>query len=67
MKLKSTSFFVMGLMLFGLSLSSFATVEISKKEKQKCVTCHVKMGKKDLNDVGKCYEQKKSMAACAAK
>jgi len=67
MKLKSTSFFVMGLMLFGLSISGFATVEIGKKEKQKCVACHVKMGKKDLNDVGKCYEKKHSMDACAAK
>ncbi|MBK7931409.1 MAG: hypothetical protein IPJ98_29245 [Bryobacterales bacterium] len=67
MKLKSTSFFVTGLLLFGLSISSFATVEMSKKEKQKCTACHVKMGKKDLNDVGKCYEAKKSMSACAAK
>ncbi len=67
MKLKSISYLITGLMLFGLSVSSFATVEISKKEKQKCVVCHVKMGKKDLNDVGKCYEAKKSMAACAAK
>lgn len=67
MKLKSTSFFVTGLLLFGLSISGFATVEIGKKEKQKCTACHVKMGKKDLNDVGKCYEAKKSMSACAAK
>ena len=67
MKLKSISYFIMGMLLFGLSISSFATVEIGKKEKQKCVVCHVKMGKKDLNDVGKCYEKKKSMEACAAK
>ncbi|MCC6292422.1 MAG: hypothetical protein IT164_07245 [Bryobacterales bacterium] len=67
MRLKSTSFFVTGLLLFGLSVSSFATVEYAKKEKQKCTACHVKMGKKDLNDVGKCYQEKKSMSSCAAK
>ncbi|MEP7363375.1 MAG: hypothetical protein ABI972_08980 [Acidobacteriota bacterium] len=67
MRLKSTSYLIVGLTLFGLSMSSFATPDIAKKEKQKCVVCHVKMGKKDLNDIGKCYEAKKSMEACAAK
>ena len=67
MKLKATSYLIVGLTLFGLSIASFATPDIGKKEKQKCTVCHVKMGKKDLNDVGKCYESKKSMSACAAK
>ncbi|HZT69630.1 MAG TPA: hypothetical protein VFC10_07765 [Terriglobia bacterium] len=47
-----------------LSLSSFGTMEIAKKEKTACTTCHVKMGSKDLNDVGKCYQKKKSLKAC---
>jgi len=41
--------------------AGFATMEISKKEKKSCVTCHVKMGSKDLNDTGKYYKEKKSL------
>jgi|YelNatPaOPRAMG01_1025707.scaffolds.fasta_scaffold23184_3 predicted nucleic acid-binding Zn-ribbon protein len=47
-----------------LSITSFGTVEIAKKEKTACTTCHVKMGSKELNDVGKCYQKKKSLKAC---
>lgn len=46
------------------SLSSFGTMKIAKKEKTACTTCHVKMGSKELNDVGKCYAKKKSLKAC---
>ena len=46
------------------SLSSFGNMEIAKKEKTACTTCHVKMGSKELNDVGKCYAKKKSLKAC---
>ena len=38
--------------------------EYTKKEKTACVTCHVKSGSKELNDVGKCYEKKKSLNGC---
>lgn len=48
------------------SLSSFGTMEIAKKEKASCTTCHVKMGSKELNDVGKCYKKKKALKACEA-
>jgi hypothetical protein len=48
------------------SLSSFGNMEIAKKEKVACTTCHVKMGQKDLNAVGKCYAKKKSLKACEA-
>ena len=40
--------------------------EYSKKEKASCTTCHVKPGSKELNDVGKCYEKKKSLDRCKA-
>ena len=40
--------------------------EYSKKEKTACTTCHTKTGSKELNDVGKCYAQKKSLEACQA-
>ncbi len=60
---------ITGLIL--VSTLSFATPEYSKKEKTACASCHVqKMPKKadkathDLNDKGKCYEKKKSMADC---
>ncbi|HXH50407.1 MAG TPA: hypothetical protein VNM47_13780 [Terriglobia bacterium] len=46
------------------SLSSFGNMKIAKKEKASCTTCHVKMGDKALNDVGKCYTKKKDLKAC---
>lgn len=57
----------MGVAVSLSSLSSFGTMEIAKKEKTACTTCHVKMGSKELNDVGKCYEKKKDLKACQAK
>ena len=49
------------------SISTFGTLEIAKKEKTACTTCHVKVGSKDLNAVGKCYEKAKSLKKCEAK
>jgi hypothetical protein len=48
---------------------SFAKPEYQKKEKgTKCTTCHVTAGKKDLNDVGKCYgAHKHVLDGCQAK
>lgn len=45
---------------------SFGKPEYTKKEKKGCQTCHVDAKKKakDLNDVGKCYGEKKDLAAC---
>lgn len=46
--------------------TSSATIATAKKEGVKtCVTCHVKVGSKDLNSVGKCYKEKKSLTGCA--
>jgi hypothetical protein len=41
------------------TMSLYGTVDYAKKEKKSCVTCHVKMGDKELNDVGKCYKKNK--------
>jgi len=49
------------------SISSFGTMEIAKKEKSACTTCHVKLGSKELNAVGKCYKQSKALKKCEAK
>jgi hypothetical protein len=49
------------------SLSSFGNMKIAKKEKASCTTCHVKMGQKQLNDIGKCYQKKKDLKACESK
>jgi hypothetical protein len=50
------------------STSSLAKPEYTKKEKKVCTTCHVTQGKKELNDVGKCYaEHDHSLDACATK
>jgi hypothetical protein len=47
------------------SIQSYATPAIAKKEgNAKCVVCHVAAGKKDLNDVGKCYKDSKNLASC---
>jgi len=42
--------------------------EYAKKEKKSCTYCHVKIGSKDLNDVGKCYQKNKhSLEGCESK
>ena len=46
---------------------SFGGVEYARKEKKTCIACHTKAGSADLNDVGKCYEKKKTLAGCEAK
>ncbi len=63
---------ILQISLAGLMLAAFAASvmqgkpEYTKKEKTACTTCHTKPGSKELNDVGKCYEKKKSLAACKA-
>ncbi len=47
--------------------AAFATKELSKKEKKPCTTCHVKVGAKDLNDVGKYYKEKKTLEGAPKK
>jgi len=44
----------------------FAKPDYAKKEKKGCTTCHTSMKSKDLNDVGKCYGEKKSLDQCQA-
>ena len=57
----------LAVLMIGLGLKpSNATIDIGKKEKKACTACHVTMKSKDLNDVGKCYKEKKSLAACSA-
>jgi hypothetical protein len=54
--------------MVGLILSatlSFGKPEYAKKEKKGCTTCHVSAKSKDLNDVGKCYGEKKNLKECA--
>jgi hypothetical protein len=57
--------------LFGLLATSgisMATMAISKKEGSKpCLTCHEKAGKKDLNEVGKYYKEKKTLVGAPKK
>lgn len=51
------------------AVKSTATPAYAKKEGgAKCTVCHVAMGKKELNDNGKCYkEHDHSLDACKAK
>jgi cytochrome c551/c552 len=55
---------MMGLLV--TTTTSFAKKEYATKEKKSCVTCHVAAGKKDLNDVGKCYAKKHVLEGCEA-
>jgi len=50
------------------SPSSFGKPEYTKKEGKGCTFCHTAAGKKDLNDVGKCYaEHNHSLEGCSSK
>ena len=52
--------------IFAFSSFSFGKTEYTKKEGKGCTYCHTAAGKKDLNEVGKCYaEHGHSLAACA--
>ncbi len=47
--------------------ATYGKPEYAKKEGKGCVYCHTKMGSKDLNDTGKCYQgADHSLAKCAA-
>lgn len=52
--------------VFALSLvllmpaAAWGTPKIAKDTKKACTVCHVKAGKPDLNDVGKCVKAHKS-------
>ncbi len=46
---------------------SFGKAEYTKKEKKGCVYCHTKAGSAELNKVGDCYKEKKTLAGCEAK
>jgi hypothetical protein len=50
----------------GMLVSPFAlgTPEMAKKENTECVTCHTAVGKKDLNETGKCYKKNNSLKDC---
>jgi hypothetical protein len=46
------------------STMSYGKPEMTKKEKKPCTACHVSAKSKELNDVGKCYGEKKSLKEC---
>ena len=46
-------------LLLSVTSAVYAKPEYSKSEKKKCIDCHTKMGKKDLNDAGKAWQKKK--------
>jgi len=62
---------LMALLVGGLTLAPTLLAgkpEYAKKEKKACTYCHVKLGSKDLNDVGKCYQKNKhSLEGCEPK
>lgn len=48
------------------TVTSYGKTEYTKKEKKSCTYCHTAQGKKDLNDIGKCYAaHDHSLEACA--
>jgi len=49
---------------FAATQDAGATVEMAKKEKAGCTSCHVKAKDKELNEVGKCYKESKDLKQC---
>jgi hypothetical protein len=45
---------------------SYATPEMTKKEKKPCTTCHVTAKSKELNEVGKYYKEKNTLEGAPA-
>ena len=57
---------IAGLGILASSTLSYGNAKIAKETGVKpCTTCHVTMGKKDLNKAGECYKDKKDLKACA--
>jgi len=57
----------MGVLIMTTNVS-MATTAYTKKEGKSCTFCHTAAGKKDLNDVGKCYaEHNHSLEGCEPK
>ncbi len=44
-----------------------ASPKIAKDSGKPCAACHTTTGKPELNDFGKCYKEKKDVAACTKK
>ena len=62
---KSLAVAFTGLILSGFSATlMLGKAEYTKKEGKPCMTCHVKAGSKELNDVGKCYAKDHSLKNC---
>ena len=56
------NFLLVAVLFFGAVVpSANASMETAKKEKKACTTCHIKMGKPELNDVGKYYKEHKTL------
>jgi hypothetical protein len=57
--------FILSVLVLSSSFS-FGKTEYTKKEGKGCTYCHTTAGKKDLNDLGKCYaEHNHSLEGCA--
>jgi hypothetical protein len=64
---KSAAIAFTGLIISGFSATlMLGKAEYTKKERKPCITCHVKVGSKELNDVGKCYQKNHSLKDCKA-
>jgi hypothetical protein len=64
---KSVAIAFTALILSGFSATlMLGKAAYTKKEGKPCMTCHVKTGSKELNDVGKCYEKSHSLKGCQA-
>lgn len=63
LKLAMPAVIFIGGLIAGATLT-FAKPEYTKKEKKPCAYCHVTATSKELNAVGKCYKEKKSLEGC---
>lgn len=66
MKVKTTVIVLAASLVAWLMVApnAFSTVAYSKEVGKPCAHCHVKAGSKDLNDMGKCFQTKKTLEGC---
>jgi len=58
---------LVGMAFLGLlfaSLPAGSRPKEGKKVGKPCTHCHVKAGKPELNDIGNCYKEKRSLDSC---
>ncbi len=52
---------IAGVAVAGFAPGASATIEIAELEDRSCVTCHTGLGRAELNDAGRYYEENRTL------